>query len=56
MESQCTNSPFSDGIPRKSEILAVSSGSTRNFFWGGGIEGEKCNSEGAKIQKFAENG
>ena len=26
------------------------------FFCGGGIEGVKCSSDGAKIQKFAENG
>ena len=25
-------------------------------FFCGGIEGAKCDSEGAKIQKFAENG
>ena len=31
------------------------SGSTTNFFVGG-IEGAKCNSEGAKIQKFTKNG
>ena len=30
-------------------------GGTRNFFCGG-IEGEKCGCEGAKIQKFARNG
>ena len=28
----------------------------QKFFCGGGIEGAKCDSEGAKIQKFAENG
>ena len=26
------------------------------FLWEGGIEGAKCISEGAKIQKFAKNG
>ena len=31
------------------------SGGTRNFFVGGN-KGAKCNSEGAKIQTFAENG
>ena len=33
----------------------ISSGGTRNFFVGG-IEGAKCDSEGAKIKKYAENG
>ena len=36
---------------------AEGSGSTRFFFLCvGDIEGEKCDSEGAKIQKFAKNG
>ena len=36
-------------------ILFLLSGGTRNFSVGG-IEGTKCDSEGAKIQKIAENG
>ena len=36
--------------------LHIPSGGTRNFFLWGGIEGAKCDSEGAKIQKVAENG
>ena len=35
-------------------VCGIVRSSTRNFFVGG-IEGAKCDSEGAKIQKFAEN-
>ena len=41
-------------IPSARISLAYSGG-TRIFFVGG-IEGAKCDSDGAKIQKFAENG
>ena len=34
----------------------LTSGGIRIFFFGGGTEGEKCISEGAKLLKFAENG
>ena len=37
------------------QLILIVSGGPRNFFVGG-IEGAKCISEGAKIQKFAKNG
>ena len=40
---------------KKVWFLILASGGTRNFFVGG-IEGEKCDSEGAKNPKFAKNG
>ena len=54
------SSRFVCSLPDVSKIS--SSGGTRFVFFlgggfgGGGIEGAKCDSEGAKIPKFAENG
>ena len=39
----------------KSNHIMLCSVAAPDIIWGG-IEGEKCDSEGAKIPKFAENG
>ena len=44
------------GRMKSNHIMLCSVAAPDFFLGGGGIEGEKCDSEGAKILKFAENG
>ena len=46
----------SDDYLKTNGVFLQNSVAAPEIFCGGGIEGAKCDSEGAKIQKFAENG